>query len=189
MIILFFLFPLYTVCLNITRYLNAILNFVSVCLVVKMEMEIGQKDAEMLTMGDEVIIKQEHPDHSIEVMSAPTEEGVPISFDDFISMTTNQLKDLQEEKSYLLRCFEVMYKYKAVFDVIVEDYFKEDVNFKYRSVLESLEGDLVAVIAENEEKYQEFLQDINTEMTVNVDDQLEFVDDFYSSRDFDDDDG
>lgn len=130
-----------------------------------------------------IVIKQEHVDGEMQIeqqdigenVEEDIAEGVPLSIDDFVEFHNQQVKVLKDEIGYVTKCFDVMYKYKNVCDLIVEDYFKTDENFHYKDILQTLESDLYAIIAEDENQYQALLNEINTEITLNDSNQFEFV--------------
>ena len=148
----------------------------------------GQQDQHISQETDshqEILdIKQElHSDETIELTTVPAEsvpmifqDGEPISLEIFLNQQDLQMKSLQGDLSYVNKCFEIMYKFKSVFDMVVEDYFKTDTHFKYKNVYDDLESDLIAIIEEDEEKYQTLLNNVNIDMLLTEDDQMEFID-------------
>lgn len=124
-------------------------------------------------------IKQEITENNMEIENDHQilieQEGYQVSIDDFVTFHNEQIKSMKEDNHYLSKGFEIMYKYKTVLDLIFDDYFKDDKHFKYKAIFESLETDLVTFIADDEEKYQSLIQEVNTDIVLNEDNQLEFV--------------
>lgn len=142
------------------------------------EMENDNQTKSVDDQETRVIVKQEANDDGMEVeQNLSTNEPVPVIIDsvDFVEFHNQQIKMLEDQLSYVTKCFDVMYKYKNVCDLIVEDYFQSDESFRYKDIIETLESDLYGVIAEDENQYQSLLNQINTEITLNDENQFEFV--------------
>ncbi|KAH7641531.1 hypothetical protein HUG17_4575 [Dermatophagoides farinae] len=126
-----------------------------------------------------VEIKQEITENNMEIENDHQilieQEGYQVSLDDFVNFHNDQIKSMKEDNHYLTKGFDIMYKYKTVLDLIIDDYFKDDKHFKYKTIVESLETDLVTFIADDEEKYQQLIQEVNTDIVLNEENQLEFV--------------
>lgn len=154
-----------------------------------------------VSSSDLINIKQEITAGSLEITDleasgnaaaeeAPVdpEAGIPVSIDEFVNFHNDQVKQLKDQLEYMSKCFEIMYKYKNVCELIYEDYFVQDPHFKYKNALDDLEADLVAFISEDEAKYMELCDPINTDFILTEDDQMEFAestldDDFENEMD------
>lgn len=161
----------------------------------------GEASVEHQESSDLINIKQEITGTSLEITDleasgnvaaeeAPVdpEAGIPVSIDEFVNFHNDQVKQLKDQLEYMGKCFEIMYKYKNVCELIYEDYFAQDPHFKYKNALDDLEADLVAFISEDEAKYTELCDPINTDFVLTEDDQIEFAestldDDFENEMD------
>lgn len=138
--------------------------------------DISQEEVnnnEMENIPTNFIIKQEQdPDDNMDMG-----EDVQISFNDFVNFHNDQIKTLKEEIGYLSRGFELMYKYRTIFEMVLDDYFKDDKFFKYKTVLDLLDSDLYTFISEDEEKYQLLINELNVDIILNEDNHFEFAED------------
>ena len=103
--------------------------------------------------------------------------GQTLTYEELIDYHQEVVKQHEEDVDYLKKCFNIMYRFKSVFDLVLDDYFKLDPHFKYKNVLDDLEVDLCAIISNNEERYQSLLSEIDTDFIYNADEgQIEFAD-------------
>lgn len=128
-----------------------------------------EQNSEMENTSGNFIIKQDL-DENMDLG-----EDVQISFNDFVNFHNEQIKALKEEVGYLSRGFELMYKYRTIFELVLDEYFKDDKYFKYKTILDLLDSDLYAFISEDEEKYQLLLNELNVDVVLNEDNQFEFA--------------
>lgn len=99
------------------------------------------------------------------------QDHVPISLDDFVEYHNQQVRNLKSDIACLTKNLEIFHRFKIVYDMAFEEYFREDTKFKFRSVLEDLELDFMQFIAENEEKYYRLVSDLDVQIEFNDDDE------------------
>ncbi|KAF7488364.1 Zinc finger protein 91 [Sarcoptes scabiei] len=122
-------------------------------------------------------IKQELNDANVIDTNASAvvdSESIQVSIDEFVSFHNEQIKILKNDIVYLTRGFDIMYKCMTVLDWIIEEYFKDDKLFKYGSIVDFLNTEIMTFIAEDEERYQNLVSEINIDTIMNEDNQLEF---------------
>ncbi|KAJ6218661.1 hypothetical protein RDWZM_009818 [Blomia tropicalis] len=94
-------------------------------------------------------------------------ESVPMIIPDVeplsLEILSNNIKPLLDELSYVKQCFGIMYKFKSLLNIVIEDYFKTDTQFKYKKVYDDLKSDLIDIIGEDKEMYQTLLNNVNIE--------------------------